>query len=113
MTSRSKVVDLGRPTNPKMRLKLGSLGLGPRQVAEAIKDAHLIEAAQAADRIVISFDTTARSLFRKLSDEVAWVGEIGWVNPEEDPDEVREWLQRGATKSFRKIKTAPISRGRD
>ena len=73
MESRRKIVDLGDPKNRKMRSQILQIGFGPQHLAEASNDAHLLEAAEAADRVICSFDSTARGYFRRLSKAVEWV----------------------------------------
>jgi capsid protein len=53
----------------------------------------LIEAALAADRIVCSFDAPARECFRRLAGLVGWVGDIAWIDPERDAEELLVWLR--------------------
>jgi hypothetical protein len=62
----------------------------------AKKDLHLLVAALAADRIVISNETSCAHAFAKLIDSVDGLGQLQWVVPAEDPAGVEAWLQRGA-----------------
>jgi hypothetical protein len=61
-----------------------------------IKDAHLIEAARATDRIVVSLDERARALFREAALEVSELRVVMWANPDNQEEGVVEWLDRGA-----------------
>ncbi len=60
------------------------------------KDACLIEAALATDRIVASLDEQVRELFRRATDRVGELRAIVWVNPEREEDDPILWLERGA-----------------
>lgn len=65
-----------------------------RQAME--KDAHLLEAALRADRIVISCDEKVRALFQDACSEVHEIRTVHWANPEIEAEEVVPWLQAGA-----------------
>ena len=60
------------------------------------KDAHLIEAAIATDRLVTSRDETARKVFRNASVDVRQLRHIVWVNPTQPDEEPIDWLRNGA-----------------
>ncbi|XXX76695.1 hypothetical protein WMF30_54505 [Sorangium sp. So ce134] len=61
-----------------------------------LKDVHLIEAAQAADRTILSLDDAARGLFAGASRQVRALRTIVWVNPGSEGDRARAWLAAGA-----------------
>jgi len=60
-----------------------------------LKDVHLLEAALATDKIVISLDDEARRLYSKISADVDEIREITWRNPTDK--DIISWLKRGAT----------------
>ncbi len=66
------------------------------QKAIVAKDAHLIEAAIATDRLVTSRDESVRGVFKGASDQVSDLKQIVWVNPTRDEETPVEWLQNGA-----------------
>ena len=99
MANRGKIDEIEQPSSRRLRAQLRQVDLGTRQLQEALKDAHLLEAAQVADKIVCSFDVAALGYFRRVCDRAEWVGEIAWVSPDEHPDAL---LQKALTK----IKTA-------
>jgi hypothetical protein len=70
------------------------------QRMEVKKDIHLIEAALATDKIVVSLDdNTARRFFTKAAKEVEELSElkaIAWVNPDKPEEKPIEWLKKGA-----------------
>lgn len=60
------------------------------------KDVHLIETAQAADKIVLSMDNTVHQHFKTISNHIHPLKEISWANPHPDRQEaVISWLQNG------------------
>lgn len=60
------------------------------------KDIHLIHAALAADRSIVSCDETARRLFGNASASVTDLSPIIWVNPDQEEEEPIRWLEDGA-----------------
>jgi hypothetical protein len=59
------------------------------------KDIHLIEAALAGDRIVISLDDEARKHFARASSVVSMMRDVVWRNPATEVD-LEVWLENGA-----------------
>ena len=60
------------------------------------KDIHLIHAALAADRSIVSCDETARQLFGNASSTVPDLSPIVWVNPDREEEKPIQWLEDGA-----------------
>ncbi len=83
----------------------------PRRKA-MIKDAHLIEAARATDRIVISLDEEARGLFRDAAPQVTEVRAVMWVNPDLAEEGVVDWLHAGARRDASRELGREVSPGR-
>ena len=82
------------PQGIRETIQLSSLnGKGQR---EMLKDAHLLEAAVASDRIIVSLDEGARTLFSQAKVLRRCVGRITWVNPSRFGDAAIEWLRHGA-----------------
>jgi hypothetical protein len=90
MYTRKKLVFLQVQRNPALRLRL-TFGHGPLEREAILKDAHLIEAALSADRIVASLDETARTLFQTTELNV-----VTWVNPVSERARIKAWLEEGA-----------------
>lgn len=67
-----------------------------------LKDWHLIEAAMATDRIIVSRDDTARGLFSGVSKTVGEIRKVIWVNPVEELDPC-SWLEKGASAEDRRM----------
>ena len=61
-----------------------------------IKDARLIEAAFAADCIVVSLDDRARSHFSEVSRQIATLKRISWINPDVKSNKYIKWMEEGA-----------------
>jgi hypothetical protein len=59
------------------------------------KDWLLVEAALAADRIIVSSDAEARGCLEQAATAVGEIRDIVWVDPTEEVDS-RLWLQNGA-----------------
>lgn len=94
-----------RHTNPNWRLRrqLERLsGLTEAARKAMLKDAHLLDAALATDRIVLSRDEKARTLFRTASRVLPEVGKVHWGNPEVAEEEVVDWLRKGAKVEVRR-----------
>lgn len=74
--------------------------LTENQRLQVKKDIHLIEAALATDKIVISLDDkTARRFFTQAAQEVEELSElkaISWVNPDKPEESPISWLKGGA-----------------
>jgi hypothetical protein len=61
-----------------------------------LEDAHLIEAALAADLRIASLDDAARHHFRGLAATYVPVRLVIWVNPTKEEEQVIKWLEAGA-----------------
>lgn len=61
-----------------------------------VEDVHLIDAALASDRVVLSLDEEVRGCFRAVVDEVEPLRKVAWANPLRDEEAVLEWLRDGA-----------------
>jgi hypothetical protein len=65
--------------------------------AAMLKDAHLVAAAIAADRVVASGDKKARALFARIAADVKDLGKVAWQTV--DPDTANDalsWVRAGA-----------------
>ena len=78
-----------------LRERIGAALLWDQREA-AEKDAHLIEAAIATDRLVTSRDEKARRLFGCASVAVGQLRQIVWVNPTKADEKPIDWLRNGA-----------------
>jgi hypothetical protein len=79
-----------------LREAIEQAAVTPRQRDAMLKDAHLIEAAQATDRTVVSLDDTVRGLFGAAATPVRVLRTVVWVNPGHEDEGCAAWLERGA-----------------
>lgn len=75
---------------------LARLPFHPDIVAIVVKDAHLLEAALATDRIVLSMDETAYYHFCDAAATLSQIRPVMWANPERAADDCITWLTTGA-----------------
>jgi hypothetical protein len=97
MAQRGRVISDQVEQSEKMRRKIESVAATRKKEADALlKDFHLIEAAIANDRTVVSLDEAVRKLFRAAAQDVAAIKKVVWVNPVKPAEEAVEWLMAGA-----------------
>jgi hypothetical protein len=84
MRSRDKIVDLGNVENEQVRQQV-------RLSKAVLKDLHLVEAALASDKIVVSLDDRAAANLR-----VDATKEVIWVNAVVEGGHAIYWLRDGA-----------------
>lgn len=97
MVARRRVIFLAdEAVNEAFREALSQVSLPDRARRALVKDAHLAEAADATDRIIISRDETVRSHFRSVCSDLPLLKEILWANPEIETEEVVTWIRAGA-----------------
>ena len=61
-----------------------------------LQDIHLVEAASATDRLVVSQDERARSAYRGAAGSIPELRRIVWVNPARHSETPIDWLCSGA-----------------
>jgi hypothetical protein len=105
MTQRGRVIPRDVPPSTRMRREIVRAAAAKRSEADALqKDFHLVEAAIAYDKTVVSLDEEVRRLFRAASRSVAAIKRVVWVNPVEPSEEPVEWLRGGArAETFRML----------
>jgi hypothetical protein len=96
MISKRKVVHLTVNLEPELYDAIGDLITVGKQQADILKDALLVEAAVSADKIILSLDNSARTLFVAVAPKVGKIQEIAWVNPTKVEENCLVWLQEGA-----------------
>ncbi len=96
MIASRKAVFLQNVEDEGFRDKLSRAHPLPRACQAMLKDAHLAEAANATDRIVVSRDEIVRNLFRDACQDISELREILWANPDIEEEQVVRWLERGA-----------------
>ena len=96
MDGKKKLSRRDCPANHALRSKVSAV-LTESERNEAEKDFHLVEAALATDKIVISCEDKARGLFAKASASVPELADIMWVNVRaQAPGNLEVWLKGGA-----------------
>jgi hypothetical protein len=96
MTARRKIVVVDVPENPNLRERIRGFAGSDRGTEGMLKDCHLIEAALATDRVVISLDETARAYFAGVAGHIGELRSVAWVNPDRVDEELIAWLEGGA-----------------
>jgi hypothetical protein len=96
MFARKKVLLDQVPEDPEFREAIELVADGERGRLAMIKDAHLVEAAQATDRTVVSLDDTVRRLFGVASRRVRSLRPVVWANPAHESEDCSTWLADGA-----------------
>jgi hypothetical protein len=91
-----KLPVLSDPANDEISEAAQNVAWSHEEAVIAAKDLHLLVAALAADRIVISNEIKCARAFAKLIGSVDGLSQLQWVVPAEDPERVEAWLQRGA-----------------
>lgn len=97
MYARKRVYEPGKCENAVLRENISHHAADERRRSEMLKDVHLIEAAQATDKRVLSLDNnTARKMFHQLASRVRELKDILWANPTVAEEQVIAWLNNGA-----------------
>jgi hypothetical protein len=96
MESRRRVVHAAQEPETGLQGALQKLVVTPEVLAIMVKDCHLLEAALAADRVVISKDEKAYAHFYRASDSIRQIRPVMWASPMRVADECATWLLAGA-----------------
>lgn len=98
MAARKRFVNLGDVDRYKVEecIACEACELSTKQLNAALKDAHLVSAALAADEILGSMDDAARRIFAKICTTHRFLRRIAWVDPLKDSDYA--WLTEGRQK---------------
>jgi hypothetical protein len=96
MFARHLVVVLDLTPDDDFRTHLGRAAQDSAIAAIVLKDALLIEAAEATDGRVVALDDQARHHFRNIANAVHRLRTICWVNPSVADEEPITWLRQGA-----------------
>jgi hypothetical protein len=92
MVARGKLVAVNVGERQDIRERVETENVTPEQKNAMLKDCHLIEAAISTEKRIISLDDKARNLFVGLSEGIADMQDILWVNPVSDGEQVIAWL---------------------
>ena len=97
MDARRRIDRLDPPEDKELRDKVTNTASDEDEIEAMKKDFHLLQAALATDRTVVSLDETVRGLFKRASQQVGEIRNIIWVNPDRTAEEQPiAWLQNGA-----------------
>ena len=97
MAQRGRVIAEPVPQSEKMRRRIESAAATKKREVDALlKDFHLIAAAIASDRTVVSLDEIVRRLFKAAAESVEAIRKVVWVNPVKPAEDAVQWLRSGA-----------------
>ena len=97
MDARKRIERINPPEYAELQTKVTATTNDTYEIEAMEKDFHLLQAALATDRTVISLDETIRQLFKRASQRVGEIRNIIWVNPDRTTEEQPiAWLQNGA-----------------
>ncbi|AUX47022.1 hypothetical protein SOCE26_085330 [Sorangium cellulosum] len=96
MVARKLSLYIDVPEDVELRDALDSTSETERDRRAMLKDAHLVEAAQATDRTVVSLDERVRALFAAASERVRALKSVVWANPGREAEACPKWLEDGA-----------------
>lgn len=109
MEARRRVVWIDSPQNTELQNKITQLTDSDNDTAAMVKDLHLLNAANATDKTIISCEQFVRKLYASASQQVREIRDIIWVNPDRTGEEQPiEWLKKGApSESHRQLSEYP------
>lgn len=97
MDARRRVDRIDPPEYDELQDKVTNTADNKDEIEVMQKDLHLLEAALATDKTIISLDETIHTLFAQASQRVGEIRDIIWVNPDRTTEEQPiTWLQNGA-----------------
>lgn len=107
MQSRRRLLDI-EEAETGVAGALNNLAVLPAELRIMLKDCHLLEAALAGDKRIISKDEAAYFHFYQASGSISQLRKIMWASPARPKDECAEWLAAGAKpEAKRKIGRRP------
>jgi hypothetical protein len=108
MYAARRVVELDLAPDAAVRAAV-ERGAPERSIADILlKDCHLIEAALATDRRVVSGEKRSRYHFGQLAARMKSLREVCWVNPTIADEQPLDWLRRGAPLDRHRLLGAPV-----
>lgn len=96
MEGKKKICRPTNTVNEELRTKLARISVSRTAEAAMLKDIHLIEAALATDKIVVSLDETVRNFFNASAASLGDLKNVLWLNPDKEEEESIAWLENGA-----------------
>jgi hypothetical protein len=105
-----KVITLAQQPDTEFRERIERAAPLSTAAAAMRKDCHLLEAARATDRNVVSIDEKARGYFHAAAAHVRSLREVCWVNPAIAEEQPLDWLRQNAPLDRHRMLGAPAGR---
>lgn len=96
MYARKNVVNINSIHDEDLQYKIIKSTDNEDEIIALKKDLHLLHAALATDKTIISCEQFVRTLFAHASRQVDEIRGIVWVNPDRTEEEPIIWLKNGA-----------------
>lgn len=96
MEAKKKVDRPPVAANEPLRERVMQAAAGENDADAMLKDFHLVEAALATDRVIISLDDSVRRLLSGASISVGELRQLLWANPADEDEDLLTWLTAGA-----------------
>jgi hypothetical protein len=94
MVARGRVVPIAAELSVELRSKILASTTFANQKEALAKDLHLLAAAMASDKLVVSLDETVRKLFSMASKQVGQLREVAWFDPDSQGETAScKWLK--------------------
>jgi len=98
MDRKGKLLRVRVQRDGALRNKINRMGLRDQDRRAVQEDLHLIEAACASDRVVISRDDAAHVLLSSIAPSCPGFRNVMWCNPVTRGPQALEWLRDGAAR---------------
>lgn len=95
MRARKLIYRIGDATDVDLRAKIARHSENDETKEEMLKDTHLLEAALATDKLIISLNEVDRKSFQAVAHKIGEIRALIWVNPVIDDEQCPIWLQNG------------------
>jgi len=96
MVARKKIIKADIPPNEFLRREFTNVGISEKDLRAVIKDVHLIDAALAMDKTIISCDQALRDILTEVVTTTSHISRLMYVNPAQNVDVALKWLKEGA-----------------
>lgn len=95
MFARKLVVSIEIGPDENLRRRVENLASG-KSLSDLLKDFHLLEAALASDRRIVTLDKQFFKILRQIGVRMRELASLAVVNPVDDAQEPLKWLREGA-----------------
>jgi hypothetical protein len=95
---RLRVVEV--PEDPRLRFKVAGALATESERRALLKDTHLLEAALALDRRIVSSDHVSRKLAERAAVTIHEIARVQWADAVEFPMETCDWITSGSRDSY-------------